>query len=770
MKTTRWKRSTATVLLAALLSQGCAAPGARLQYLIGEDKTLEHYKDYATAIEYPVEAQKHETDPNLFRAPRKITSLEEVDQRQIRLDECIKLALSNSTILRDDQSFGSPGNSLLANPARVASVYDTAIQETSYLFGNRGAEAALADFDPVFTSSLQTGKSEDPQNTANLGLNAGDVLRDDTGQFQARLEKSLANSGTVAVQHEWNYSQNNLARIFPSAYTGSISAEYRQPLLAGAGSEFARIAGPLSQGIRGVSGVSQGVLISRINTDISLVDFEQSVTTLARDVETKYWDLYLALQLYHSEVKTFEDIVEFRDLIAVREDAKDAEYQAANRLYEADARMKGSLADVLSAEYRLRRLLGLPLSDGEFLTPIDQPTEAPLIPNWESALLESLANRPELRRQKWEIRSLELQLTAAKNLSRPRLDFVSNYRINGFGDNLLGNEDDDGVTDAGYASAYESLTQGDNTGWGAGLQFSMPLGLRLARAQVRNYELRLRKARAVLQEQEVEIARELNNAILEMDRWYLLAEVGAKRAVAASEFTGYSNVREFIAEARDPVSLGRVLESKITSRDADQGYLRSVVEYNKAITDVNFRKGTLLQANSIYLAEGQWNPGAYEDAKQRAEAMTHALDNTHLEAIPSEFTAGPGPNAWESQGTSDRPYVPGVIEGVAPRGSMIMNSAPMNSQPMNSQPMNSAPMTVPAVPEPPESEPAVPLIPPQTPMELPRKVPVRPASPRLETSSPNRGAGSGNTSGLYQRPLRPQPSSASAPQSDTSRM
>ncbi len=42
------------------------------------------------------------------------------------------------------------------------------------------------------------------------------------------------------------------------------------------------------------------------------------------------------------------------------------------------------------------------------------------------------------------IRSLELQLKAAKNLSRPRLDFVSQYRINGFGDNLLGEEDDDG--------------------------------------------------------------------------------------------------------------------------------------------------------------------------------------------------------------------------------------------------------------------------------------------------------------------------------------
>ena len=419
MKTTRWKRSTATVLLAALLSQGCAGPGARLQYLIGEDKTVEHYRDYATSIEYPTESEARESDPNLFRAPRRITSLEEVSQRHIKLDECIKMALSNATILRDDQSFGSPGNALLANPSRVASVYDAAIQDTSFLFGNRGVDAALADFDPIFTSNLQAGKSEDPQNTANLGLNAGDVLAEDTGQFQARLEKALANSGTVAIQHDWNYSQNNLQRLFPSAYTGSIQAEYRQPLLAGGGTEFTRIAGPIAQGVRGVSGVSQGVLISRINSDISLVDFEQSVTTLVRDVETKYWDLYLALQLYESEIQTFKDIIVFRDNLYIRREAGAAEAQAANRLYESDARMKGSLADVLSAEYRLRRLLGLPLNDGDFLTPVDKPTEAPLIPNWESSLLESLANRAELRRQKWEIRSLELQLIAAKNLSRP---------------------------------------------------------------------------------------------------------------------------------------------------------------------------------------------------------------------------------------------------------------------------------------------------------------------------------------------------------------
>jgi outer membrane protein TolC len=694
--TTRWQRKTAMVLLAALLSQGCAAPGRRLQYLIGDEKTLQHYEDYSTAIEYPVETEKSETNPALFEAPRSITSLDNFTARHIRLDECVRTALSNATILREDQNFGSPANPLMSNPSRVASVYDTAIQETAFLFGNRGTEAALSDFDPVFTNSMQWGRSEDPQNSPNLGIPSGGTLVDETAQFQARLEKSLANSGTVAVEHDWNYSQNNNTRLFPSAYTGFLQAEYRQPLLAGSGTEFTRIAGVQSQSVRGVSGVSQGVVISRINTDISVLEFEQSVTNMIRDIENKYWDLCLALQLYHSETQTFEDIAVYRNILVERDESGESTAQAENRLYEADARLKGSLGDVLKAENRLRRLMGLPPNDGTFLTPVDLPSEAKLIPDWESSLLESLSYRSELRRQKWEIRSLELQLAAAKNLVRPRLDFVSQYRVNGFGDNLTGEEDDDGLTDVGYGSAYESLTQGMNTTWNLGLSFSMPIGLRLARAQVRNYELRIRKAKAVLAAQEEELARELNEAILSMDQWYLLADSGAKRAVVAARYADTAAARLDSEEQRDPITIGRVLEAKITSRDADQGYLRSIIEYNKAITELNFRKGTLLQANSIYLAEGEWNPPAYEDARERGEAMTHALDNTHLETEPAEFVGGPGRNSWESQGSPNRPHVPGIVEGAAY---------------LNSPGVISPASDVPPVPAEPSQEPALPMNP-----------------------------------------------------------
>lgn len=114
----------------------------------------------------------------------------------------------------------------------------------------------------------------------------------------------------------------------------------------------------------------------------------------------------------------------------------------------------------------------------------------------------------------------------------------------------------------------------------------------------------------------------------------------------------------------------------------------------------------MLKANSIYLAEGQWNPGAYDDAKYHAEAMTHALDNTHLETIPPEFVAGPGPNSWESLGNPNRPHVPGVVSGSAPQ--------------------QSPPGDVPAVPQMPLQEPLDPLqpIPNQTPKK-PRSSPPR---------------------------------------------
>ena len=126
-----------------------------------------------------------------------------------------------------------------------------------------------------------------------------------------------------------------------------------------------------------------------------------------------------------------------------------------------------------------------------------------------------------------------MQLVAARSLTRPRLDFVGGYQVNGFGNNLLGYNDDDGITQQGLDNYYETITQGNQTGWSLGFEFNMPIGFRSAHAQVRNIELRLTKAHQVLYAQELEIAHELANAFQELARAYEVAQTQYNRRKAA---------------------------------------------------------------------------------------------------------------------------------------------------------------------------------------------------------------------------------------------
>ena len=126
-----------------------------------------------------------------------------------------------------------------------------------------------------------------------------------------------------------------------------------------------------------------------------------------------------------------------------------------------------------------------------------------------------------------------------------------------------------------------------------------------------------RKAHAILAKQEEEIGYELSDAMIKMEQNYLLAETGLNKAAAAKRYAESALTRTDVDDKRDAVMLGRVLEAKITSRDADQGYQKLIVDYNKAITEVNFRKGAILHTNSICLSQGEWNTEAYDDARIR---------------------------------------------------------------------------------------------------------------------------------------------------------
>src|SRR6185436_11870501 len=99
-----------------------------------------------------------------------------------------------------------------------------------------GVEAALADFDTTFATSMIWGRNEQIQNIglAALGINPAFTQTSETGTFQSSLRKNFAYGGSLSFAHDWDYlGTNNPTTLFPSSYTGNVRAEYRQPLWAG---------------------------------------------------------------------------------------------------------------------------------------------------------------------------------------------------------------------------------------------------------------------------------------------------------------------------------------------------------------------------------------------------------------------------------------------------------------------------------------------------------------------------------------------------------
>jgi outer membrane protein TolC len=642
-------RQIASSLLLGAAVLGCTQGQTELTYL-GE-KGLEHYKSMATTIDYPAVDTQAGREVTFAQRPRTVLDREKDEVWDISLAETIQLAIQNNSLIRSRADNRTP-SAILSAGDRAPSVYDPAIQETGVLFGGRGVEAALAEFDAQLNTSMTWGRNETPQNNSFFGggVGPGSVFVNETGAFDTQLSKIFASGGSISIGHQMNYSGNNSMQLFPSAYTGNVNARYRHPLLAGSGTEFTRIAGPITQNFRGLSGVNQGVLIARINQDISLADFESGVITMLKDVEDLYWELSLSYHEYDTTVTARNSALQsWREAHRILEAGgkqgfkPSDEAQARDFYFQARAAAEASLSSVYSAEVVLRRILGLPVNDGRILRPSDEPATALFRPSWDVCLTEALTQRVELRRQKWSIKSLQLQLGAAENLTRPRFDFVSGYQVNTLGDKLFGEDRGPGTPDQ-FHSAYAALTQGNLTGWNLGFEFQLPLGLRAAHAQVRNIELRLAKARDQLTAQEMEISHELAQDFQNLAVQHVTAQTNFNRYRAA-----HQRVQLFKAEVEAGTKTFDVLLRALSSQaEAEVAYYRSLIEYNKAITALHYRKGTLLPHDQVWLSESEWTPDAYKDALRQAWARTHAFDAPHLDTEPAEFVQQPNWSASES--------------------------------------------------------------------------------------------------------------------------
>ncbi|MGH7135457.1 MAG: TolC family protein [Pirellulales bacterium] len=640
----RLRSRVAIVTCAAVLASGCTP--SKPVYLF-DDKDMSHYRGMATEIEYPDVESDRIDDVARAKDPLTLSNPEVTEIWDVSLEEAIRTALANSKVLRNLGGLlftpGLPASNQTIAPTGILiqtqgqnlngqslgtaqtsqTIYNPAMQETNTA---NGVEAALSQFDAYMDSQMYWQHNNFPQNQVFSQFQPA-VFDQHFAQVNAEIGKVTATGSRVFMRELTNYNANNSgANIYHQAFIPAIETEFRHPLLQGSGVEFNRIAGPNSntgifagQGINGpvlnansLPGTFNGVVLARINVDIALADFEAGVRNMVRDTERAYWDLYYNYRNLNAVQAGRDSALQtWRKVHALYETGSkggeaEREAQAREQYFLFRAQVENTLGLLYTAESRLRYMMGLAPTDGRLIRPSDDPTTAEVRFNWNEVLTEGLTRSVEIRRQRFVVKQNELKLIASRNYLMPRLDAQALYHWGGFGNDLVNynglayTPQPIGTPNIPHTGAFNTLFGGKYQNWQLGLNFTMPIGFRLAMSGVRNAELVLAQSRAFLQDQELELSHVLTNSIRDLDRNYQVSRTTFNRRVAAAKQVEAVKATYDMGTA----TLDMLLDAQRRLADAEVAYYRALVDYNVAILQVHFRNGSLLDRSGILLAEG----------------------------------------------------------------------------------------------------------------------------------------------------------------------
>jgi outer membrane protein TolC len=570
-----------------------------------------YFQSFITQVEYPDLHAPIDSGVSQSLLPLSIENPSQLPTFELSLRDAVQAALQSSDVLR------SIGGSVVTAPQGQSTSYDNALSD---LNPNAGVEAALAAFDAQVTSRLSWQKNDRPINFDSSG-GAGNffvpINVQTQGVFTNQIQKRTATGAQYALRLNTIYDRNNgRNRQFSSDFSGFVEAEYRQPLMQGSGTTFNRIAGPST-----IPGQYNGVLIARINTDISIADFEAAVIRLINDVEGAYWELYFAYRALDAQVLGRKSSLETWQRIKERKDVGKAsleeESQTRATFYQFEALMNDALSGangLYAVEQRLRYVMGMPPSDGRLIKPSDDPMQAEVSFDWQTSVCDALTRRVEVRRQEWTVKRRELELIASRLNRRPRLDALTQYRWRGLGDHLIEERDRDNQ----FNSLVQNILEGNFQEWQAGLEWQYNVGLRQASAAVRHAQLNLAREMSVLKEQQLRISHDLSNAARQIVSSYTQMQKNYNRVKADEDrITVFTNRTSF--GLTDATFLNQAQLQLATSQSA---FYRSLVDYNLALRDFHREKGSLLAYNQVNLAEEALNGSAIEAAFDRGRYFT----------------------------------------------------------------------------------------------------------------------------------------------------
>ncbi len=652
----RWKASVFTLAMALAMMTGCA----QRCWLDKQDWERFHMQNaLPLGFETDTTISSRPTTDVPTTAPPTVLDPER-EPRYISLAECIALALERGNT--GIQSVRVPGGinedplpiSPNGGPYQFVSSDNIRVLTLNPAVVGATIDEALARFDAKWVTSFGSGTTNQPIQGFNSFSNG------DNGRFVSTLVKPLPTGGLAAVT--WSTLYQDLTSPptnFPlrnPAYTPRLQFTFehslwqsfgvdtnqllsRPPLLGNLLSQIHPEASQYYQGHplnlqnqgAGAGFNPSGILITRTRFDQSRADLERVVNYMLYNTEVAYWNLYGAyVSLYASEQALRFGYETYRQARSKYESGL-AEFtvervaQSRGQFEQFRGDRLQALDRVLEAERVLRVFLGLKANDGTRLVPVDAPTLAPYMPSWMTAWEEAMTLRPELVAARQELRALQFNLMVQQNFLKPDLRFVSQFGINGLGSSLSG--------DGQFFDQTQNVFQPDNAirrlvsahynDWSLGLTLNIPIGFRFEHAAVRQAKVQLAQGYQAVKREENKVEMFLRKAY---DDLFTAHGLVSRRRAQREAYAEQLEARFKLFKAgRKEATIEFVLQAQQQWANALNQEYQAIVQYNNALAQFQFAKGTIMMHDNVAISEGPIPQCAQVRAVEHERQRSHAL-------------------------------------------------------------------------------------------------------------------------------------------------
>jgi len=454
---------------------------------------------------------------------------------------------------------------------------DLQVQKTGVQSNWQSLRIANSIYIPTLTANYQTSNSLTPSADYYDGVN---VVEDQSKTSSMSISELLPLGGTLRFSfYTQRQDTNSLKyRVDPTINTYA-RFDLSQPLLKNFG----------------LLPTNYDIYVNRNNHKISKLQLEEYIIQLVYNVESAYWELVYAHQNLQSAKMALERA---KDLLRQNEVKKRVGTIAPIEVLSSKASVARNESTVIAAERsiqsreeNLKSILNMSKEDIA-IVPMDTPEVKPVPVNLNEFLLEALENRPDIKRQKINLKTYHLGVRYYRNQTLPDLQLNASYYTYGQGGTLwnlnfeLDPQDPNFRTvlvEKSFSDSVKDVIKMINKNYSFGIRLQIPLGFKRERAQLARARINLKQAMLELEKTENDIYTAVKNVIKELESNRKLVEANK----IALELEG-ENLR---AEEKK-LSVGLSTNFEVQSyqerfANAETTYLRSVIDYNLTLASIN---------------------------------------------------------------------------------------------------------------------------------------------------------------------------------------